>query len=222
MSKHLNDYFSVSASGTEETVVICPTNDMIAVCLAGATFPTQIPIGDFATQLCFHIPRSFDQPGHFVVLGLCRRSYNAYGISQEISYHIVPVHWVNDKTAVHLGKVFIPPAERLIHVTSDGAVEVTIDGIIYSSSKADPALLSGRHIGVDANLLCRYVAGFATADEVKASYKAAERVRQEKKAAQKAAQIPWAEVALTIQREWQERKWGWRSRIKQALALLPQ
>ena len=224
MSRDLKIYFSVSASGTEEMVAISPSGSHMAICLVGATFQTQVPTLDWTTQLNFHIPRSYDCPGHFIVIGLCQRSQEFNGVVEHITYHTIPVYWKNDKAAVHLEDVYMPPAERMIHVTSDGSIEVAIDDQIYSSHLY-PQLLSGRCCGVNPNHLCRYVAGLIPAETIQLEYGDILRAREEKASreatAQKAAKIPWDDVARTVKREWQERRWGWRGRIKAALAKLP-
>jgi hypothetical protein len=91
---------------------------------------------------------------------------------------LVRLYWEGDKLIVDTDKLFISPADRLGQVVPSGRIlQVTTRGQTFAMSTADdkyrnmyeePLTVRGARIVNDANLLCRYLVGQATFEELEA------------------------------------------------------
>ena len=105
--------------------------------------------------------------------------YNHNKKSQEIREGgLICLRWEGDKLFVDVDKPFISPADRLGQVVPFGRIlQVTTRGQTFAMSTIedqyrkmyeDPLKLRGARIVNDANLLCRYLVGQATFEELEA------------------------------------------------------
>lgn len=141
----------------------------------GSTFPDvgAEPGSTELHSLLMTPPQKNDEKGLIAVIVGTNQFSGKMGYYDYIPFFLV-VSRVGEEPRIDLDNVFIPPQGRLGRIKNNpSAIEVFIDGVWLSSDPNDKE----RRIVPDTTLLCKYLAGLASADEVLAA--ASELIRQQ-------------------------------------------
>lgn len=149
---------SVKVSGVQGTVLLCGIIDETLV-VFGSSVPMSASPGDRVGCVTL-VPRG--QERGVIAIGLSPRdSKKSQG---EWRYYLVEVGRKNGESFVNRDHPFECCCDRLAQII-DGSIEVQIGDDWYASRKS----CRNRVFVPDANLLCRFIAGTATVDDVKAA-----------------------------------------------------
>ncbi|MDD4900903.1 MAG: hypothetical protein PHS62_02195 [Patescibacteria group bacterium] len=157
----------VAAQQNPDSVFVLPDFSGAHIRLLGASCKTDIaPSGNWVDSVTF-----FPATGRSAIVALMVRNAEKSPGDWNRSFFL-KITWREGKPWINLDEAWVSPADRPGHA-SEWGVTVQINDVTYSSVFSDEKRQSPtRRFVRDGNLLCRYLIGDATTDEVQAAAQA--------------------------------------------------